>query len=32
MNADSILFLSSADVKALLTLEECIVAVELAFA
>ena len=31
MNADSILFLSSADVKALLTLEECIVAVELAF-
>ncbi len=31
MNADSILFLSSADVRTLLTLEECITAVELAF-
>ena len=31
MNADSTLFLSSADVRGLLTIEECITAVELAF-
>ena len=31
MNSDSILFLSSADVRALLTLDECVAAVELAF-
>jgi len=31
MNSDSVLFLNSADVRALLTMDECIAAVELAF-